>query len=95
VIAALFAAIGATLGTYYWRPELAGMRYFFDITDGETRSDDRGVELPNDGAARQEARLRALDHKSSYALERYGGDHRRISVRDEADRIICEIPLES
>ena len=70
------------------------MRYFFDITNGETRPDYQGMELPNDAAARQEARLRTLGHKSTYRLEQYGSGHRQISVRDETDRIICEIPLD-
>ena len=70
------------------------MRYFFDITDGETRPDHQGMELPNDAAARQEARLRALHPEATYRLEQYGSGHRQISVRDETGRIIFEIPLD-
>jgi hypothetical protein len=70
------------------------MRYFFDVLDGVTRFDLQGVELRNDAAARQEARLRALDDKSSHRLEKYDGEHRTIQVRDETKRIICEISLD-
>jgi hypothetical protein len=70
------------------------MRYFFDITNGATRRDYQGMELPNDVAARQEARRRALDHQSTYRLEQPGRGHRRISVRDETGRIIFEVPLD-
>jgi hypothetical protein len=70
------------------------MRYFFDITDGETRSDHKGMELRNDAAAKQEAQLRALAHKSTYGLERYAPSHHRISVRDETNRVVFEIPLD-
>jgi hypothetical protein len=69
------------------------MRYFFDVVDGVTRSDVQGVELLNDAAARQEARLRALGIKSSFRLEKYDGEHRTIHVRDETEREICKIPL--
>jgi hypothetical protein len=70
------------------------MRYFFDITNGATRRDYQGMELPNDAAARQAARLRALNHQSTYRLEQFGRDRRRISIRDEAGRIIFEGPLD-
>jgi hypothetical protein len=70
------------------------MRYFFDIADGETRPDHQGMELASDAAARQEARLRAIEPKSSYMLQRYRGDQRLIIVRDETGRIICEVPID-
>ena len=70
------------------------MRYFFDVINGKTRRDDRGMELKSDTAARQEARLRALTHRASYRLEQYGRGHCQITVRDETDRIVFEIPLD-
>ena len=70
------------------------MRYFFDVVDGVTRSDVQGVELRNDAAAQQEARLRAIDDKLSHRLEKYDGEHRTIQVRDETKRVIYEIPLD-
>ena len=82
------------VGTFAGARTSVYMRYFFDVLDGVTRSDVQGVELLNDAAAQQEARLRALGNKSSYRLEKYDGEHRTIQVRDETERVICEIPLD-
>jgi hypothetical protein len=68
------------------------MRYFFNLADGDEHQDLGGVELPSDAAARQEAALRAMDPSLSFRLARYSL-HARIVVRDETDRVICEVNI--
>ena len=69
------------------------MRYFFDLVDGDMRTDLGGAELESDAAARQEARLRALDQNDTYQLQSYNR-YRSIVVRDERGRIVCKIDIE-
>ena len=47
------------------------MQYFFDLVNGETKTDLGGAELGNDAAAWQEASLRALNHNHSHRLQKY------------------------
>jgi len=69
------------------------MRYFFDLIDGETETDLGGAEFETDAAARQEARLRALDQNETHQLQSYER-YRSIVVRDERGRIVCKVEIE-
>lgn len=69
------------------------MYYFFDLVNGDIRSDLGGTELESDAAARQEASLRALNHHHSHRLQNYVGS-RFIVVRDESGRTVYEVPIE-
>jgi hypothetical protein len=60
------------------------MRYFFDLFDGDRRLDLGGIELDSDAAARQEAKLRALNGRLAHQLSL--GAYCEIVVRDETDR---------
>jgi hypothetical protein len=68
-------------------------RYYFDLIDHEPRLDKVGVPLQSDAAAQQEARLRALDVKSTHRLQKYDG-FRHIRVRDEAGRMIYKVQID-
>jgi hypothetical protein len=67
-------------------------RYFFDLTGSEIRQDATGVVLDNDAAARQEAKLRAMDGHS-FRLQQYR-NHHFIEVRDEGGRLVCKVAIE-
>jgi hypothetical protein len=69
------------------------MRYFFNLAHGvEEHPDYGGMELKSDAAARQEAALRAADPAITFQLARYVA-YTSIVVRDETDRVICEVNL--
>lgn len=61
-------------------------RYFFDLVDGAIQQDLVGAELQNDGAAKQEALMRALNG-TSHQIAHYNGSE-EIAVRNaEGERI--------
>jgi hypothetical protein len=68
------------------------MRYYFDFLDGDRRVDLGGIDLASDAAARQEAKLRALNGHLPYQIQK---DERfsRIAVRDETGRTVCTVPI--
>jgi hypothetical protein len=72
--------------------EKAMPRYFFNLTGSETEQDVRGEVYDNDAAARQEAKLRAMDGHS-FRLQRYR-NHHFIEVRDETGRLVCKVAIE-
>lgn len=55
-------------------------RYFFDLLDGTIQRDQVGAELDNDGAAKQEALMRALNG-TSHQIAHYNGSE-EIAVRN-------------
>ena len=55
-------------------------RYFFDLHDGTIQRDMVGAELNNDGAAKQEALMRALNG-TSHQIAHYNGSE-EIAVRN-------------
>ena len=61
-------------------------RYYFDLLDGTTECDAIGAVLDNDGAARQEAMLRAING-SAHQIAHYKGSE-EIAVRNETGDII-------
>lgn len=66
------------------------MRYFFDIDDGEQKTqDDQGIELPD----RETAREQAIGVLPDVAREVLPDGNRRTficRVRDDADKVIFE-----
>ncbi len=71
------------------------MRYYFDFIDGDRKVDLGGIELPSDAAARQEAKLRALNGQVPYQLHRTKNVARysQIAVRDETGRPVCTVAI--
>lgn len=69
------------------------MRYYFDLIDGASALDLGGTEYGSDEAARQEAILRSLDNRHTHQVQSYDG-FRRIRVRDENNRVVCEISID-
>jgi hypothetical protein len=66
-------------------------RYYFDLVDGTIQRDQVGAEMIDDGAAKQEALLRALNGRS-HQIEHY--DHsEEISVRNEGGEQIFKTPI--
>lgn len=61
-------------------------RYYFDLLDGTDQRDLVGAEMCNDGAAKQEALLRALNG-ASHQIAHYNGSE-EIAVRNEQGRRI-------
>jgi hypothetical protein len=70
-------------------------RYYFPATDGHrSLTDDGGLVLPSDEAARREARSIAtelLDPQDGAGINAWTGW--RIQVLDAAGRLISEVPL--
>jgi hypothetical protein len=66
-------------------------RYYFDLLDGTTQRDQVGAEMINDGAAKQEALLRALNGHSHQIAHYYGSEE--IAVRNEAGEQIFKTPI--
>ena len=77
------------LGATYYN----AMRYFFDLVNGGVRTDLGGADLKSDGAARQEATLRALNFDHSNRLQKYKGSC-FIVVRDDTGRTIHSVVIE-
>jgi hypothetical protein len=68
------------------------MRYFFDLVGSLVKRDSIGAEFKNDEAVRQEAVLRSIN-EGGHGLQNYNGYH-SISVRDQADRIVCTVLIQ-
>jgi hypothetical protein len=66
-------------------------RYFFDLVDGATQQDLVGAELQNDGAAKQEALMRALNG-TSHQIAHYDGSE-EIAVRNSEGERIFMTPI--
>jgi hypothetical protein len=66
-------------------------RYYFDLLDGKTQCDQVGAEMINDGAAKQEALLRALNG-TSHQIAHYNGSE-EIAVRNEGGEQIFKTPI--
>jgi hypothetical protein len=66
-------------------------RYFFDLVDGTTQEDLVGAELENDGAAKQEALMRALNG-TSHQIAHYNGSE-EIAVRNSEGQRIFMTPI--
>ena len=66
-------------------------RYYFDLVDGTIQRDHIGAEMTNDGAAKQEALLRALNG-SSHQIAHYDGAE-EIAVRNEGGEQIFKTPI--
>ena len=56
-------------------------KYYFDLVNGATHLDQIGAELTGDGAAKQEALMRALV-ETPHQIARYAGSE-GIAVRNE------------
>jgi hypothetical protein len=65
--------------------------YFFDLLDGITQRDLVGADLSDDGAAKQEALMRALNG-SSHQIAQYTGSE-EIAVRNEEGKQIFKTPI--
>lgn len=63
-------------------------RYFFDITDGETRLDEDGEELEDLAAARVAALLISGELLKCYPDRFWVNGEWRCSVRNEAGRVL-------
>ena len=61
-------------------------RYYFDLTNGDTKTDTIGADLENDAAARQEAQLRAINGAGQQMAHFTGS--RAIAVRNQYHQII-------
>jgi hypothetical protein len=66
-------------------------RYYFDLIDGTIQRDQIGAEMIDDGAAKQEALLRALNGRSHQIAHYDGSDE--ISVRNEGGEQIFKTPI--
>ncbi len=66
-------------------------RYYFDLVDGTIQRDQIGAEMIDDGAAKQEALLRALNG-GSHQIANYG-DSEEIAVRNEGGEQIFTTPI--
>ena len=67
-------------------------RYFFHLVEGERLfPDHRGEDLPNDGAARQEARKFAEELRAGAA--RGDWKPRRFVVTNDYGRVVFEAPV--
>jgi hypothetical protein len=69
------------------------MKYYFDMIGPRCQMDAEGAEFANEAGARQEAQLRALNSHQSHRLQSYNG-FASITVRNEAGRTICKVPIE-
>jgi len=67
-------------------------RYFFDLLDGTIQHDQVGAELTNDGAAKQEALMRALIGSASHQFAHYDGSE-EIAVRNAQGERIFKTPI--
>jgi hypothetical protein len=65
--------------------------YFFDLHDGTIQRDLIGAELQNDGAAKQEALMRALNG-TSHQIAHYDGSE-EIAVRNDRGKQIFKTPI--
>ena len=65
--------------------------YFFDLHDGVIQRDLVGAELSNDGAAKQEALMRALNG-TSHQIAHYDGSE-QIAVRNAHGDQIFKTPI--
>jgi hypothetical protein len=66
-------------------------RYYFDLVNGSTQRDQIGAELIDDGAAKQEALLRALNG-NSHQIAHYKGS-KEIAVRNDGGEQIFKTPI--
>ena len=66
-------------------------RYYFDLLDGTIQRDQIGAEMINDGAAKQEALLRALNGHA-HQIAHYNGSE-EIAVRNEGGEQIFKTPI--
>ena len=66
-------------------------RYYFDLVDGTIQRDQVGAEMIDDGAAKQEALLRALNGRSHQIAHYDGADE--IAVRNEGGEQIFKTPI--
>jgi hypothetical protein len=57
-------------------------KYYFDLVNGMIQRDQIGAEFTNDGAAKQEALMRALIGTLSHQIDHYCGSE-EIAVRNE------------
>jgi hypothetical protein len=57
-------------------------KYYFDLVNDVIQRDQIGAELADDGAAKQEALMRALTGGISHQIAHYGGSE-EIAVRNE------------
>jgi hypothetical protein len=67
-------------------------RYFFDLLNGTIQRDQIGAELRNDGAAKQEALMRALVGSASHQIAHYNGS-KAIAVRNAGGKQIFKTPI--
>lgn len=61
-------------------------RYFFDIYNGQTTPDPEGLELPDDGAAIERAKVEARGLAAESVRGGHLVGHHRIEVLDETRR---------
>jgi hypothetical protein len=66
-------------------------RYFFDLVNGTIQRDQVGAEMIDDGAAKQEALLRALNG-NSHQIAHYTGSE-EIAVRNDGGEQIFKTPI--
>jgi len=65
--------------------------YYFDLLNGTIQRDQVGAEMINDGAAKQEALLRALNGRS-HQVAHYDGS-KQIAVRNEGGEQIFKTSI--
>ena len=66
-------------------------RYYFHVFDGQDFPDDEGVELLDDGAAKDQAILAAGDMLREIGFEFWDGEGWVMKVVDETDRLVGEL----
>ena len=67
------------------------MRYFFIVPDGVTISDDVGIELADDNAAKSEAIDASAEMMSSLGLRFWEGGSWQMQVLDETGREVLTL----
>jgi hypothetical protein len=69
-------------------------RYYFHLTDGkQILSNHKGVDLPGDAAARENATALARDLKNGAAMPHWNWTGWFVAIVDEHGRKIDEVPI--
>ena len=69
-------------------------RYYFHLTDGkQVLSNHKGVDLPGDAAAREDAAALARDLKGGAAMPNWNWGGWVVAIVDEHGRTIDKVPI--
>jgi len=69
-------------------------RYYFHLTDGkQVLSNHKGVDLPGDAAAREDAAALARDLKNGAAMRNWNWAGWFVAIVDEHGRKVDQVPI--